>query len=268
MDYLSFAHGRHHYAVSLEYVRYIAADKSLKVTQVAHGDGPPRNTVNFEQQSCILMTMGDLLGETSEQERIDDLLKLLKQREQDHLQWVNTLEQSLTSNSDFTLTRDPTACAFGRWYATFKPETEELAELMKKFDQPHRRIHALADELLKLQKNGNKAAALAELQQHRATTLKRLCDLFSDARNLIKGEMRPTVVMLQQRDGEMLGLRVDHIGEVFSGGLPARDNSSERYMPYFADGWLKDVRLSNNRVVTTLVINPQLINNHLHSIAV
>jgi len=263
MDYLSFAHGLYHYAVPLDHVRYIAAEKSLPVTRVAHGGGAPKNTVQFEKQTCLLLTMGELLGETSEQHRIADLLRLLKEREKDHLDWVNELEQALKNNTPFQKTTDPHACAFGRWYDSFKPDSPELAALMAKFDQPHQRIHALGKELIDMRKAGATEQALQELRKHRETTLKRLLDLFSDARAMVSGSIRPTVIMLQQQPGKMLGLKVDHIGEVFEGTTPQKDNSSNCYMPYFAEGWLKNVNLSTGNNVTTLVIDPALIRNEL-----
>lgn len=257
MEYLSFSHGRHTYAVALEHVRFIAADRSLPVTQVAHGDGPPVATVEFEGQPCRLVAMHELLGHTQDQAASDALVELLSQREQDHLNWLNALEVALRENSEFKLAKDPSACAFGRWYASYQAEDEEMRLLLEKFDAPHRRIHALADELLTMEAEGQVEAALTQLNLHRKTTLQRLQDLFAEARKLAKGNLRPTVIMLQTGSDHLTALLVDEIGEVFSAESPVQDDSSLELMPDFADGWLKNVRLSQQEKATTLVIAPE-----------
>ncbi|MGB1090743.1 MAG: CZB domain-containing protein [Oceanobacter sp.] len=257
MEYLSFRHGRHTYAVALHHVRYIAADTSLPVVKVAHGGGPPVDVVEFENQPCRLVAMRDLIGHTEDKQQTEALVELLHQREQDHLNWLNALEKALKENTEFTLARDPSACAFGRWYATFKPDNAELAHVMEKFDQPHKRIHALADELLELEAEGRVEDALSQLQHHRNTTLHRLQELFAEARNLASGNIRPTVIMLQTGDAKLTALLVDEIGEVFSADQPVDQDSSTSMMPDFAEGWLKDVKLSQKHNTTTLVIAPQ-----------
>ncbi|WP_221795880.1 CZB domain-containing protein [Oceanobacter mangrovi] len=256
MEYLSFAHDDNQYAVPLSSVRYIAADKSLPVTPVVQNGRKTINTVQFENRVCRLFDMQELLGQASKRDEICQLLQLLHDRERDHLNWLRALENSLRHDTAFTLTRDPCACQFGLWYANFKPADPTLAQLMAKFDQPHRRIHALADELLALSQQDQTDKALAELDYHQRTTLKRLQELFSDARELISGGVRPTVIMLQQASDTVAGLKVDTIGEVFDSSPAQRDQSSDSYMPIFASGWLKNVQLNDGPCSAILVIDP------------
>ena len=53
-------------------------------------------------------------------------------------------------NGKFTLARDPHQCAFGKWFDNFKTDNIAVSEVLKKFDAPHKRIHALADEIEEL----------------------------------------------------------------------------------------------------------------------
>ncbi len=256
MEYLSFSHDDNHYAVSLNRVRYIAADNSLPETPIAQNGKKMINTVQFEKQVCQLLGMEELLGAASKRHEIQDLTQQLKDHEQDHLQWMDALEQAIRNNKEFALSRDPDTCKLGRWYNDFHSDDQNLTHLLKKFDQPHRRIHQLAGELLTLAADGHQQQALKELQHHRETTLQRLRDLFADARELVSGSLRPTIIMLQKNDTSMVGLKVETIGEVFSTSEPQRDSSSDGFLPSFACGWLKHVKLVEGVRPTIMVIDP------------
>ncbi|MCY0966261.1 CZB domain-containing protein [Parathalassolituus penaei] len=264
MEYLSFSHGGHHYAVPLEHVRYIAASTSVKTTRIAYGNNEERDTINYEGHSCLVFNLAELLGDSPELRQSRQLLELLDQRQQDHENWMNNLEEALKNDGHFTLARNHRDCAFGRWYQDFQTSDAEFKAIMERFDQPHQRIHQLANELLDLHSKGETSEALAILQHHRKTTLRRLIDLFGDARQHLKGVARPTVVVLQRLrhpddpSRDLFGLQVDHIGDVFSCDDPVTRDSSDYWLPTFADGWLKDIAINNHKV-TALALAPERI---------
>jgi hypothetical protein len=264
MEYLSFSHGGHHYAVPLENVRYIAAATALKTTKVAYGNERLQDTINYEGHSCLVMNLADLLGESPELKEGRALVGLLNEREQDHIRWLTALETAIRDNSSFHLARKHTECAFGRWYAGFHTHDPDLQAILQRFDQPHQRIHQLADELLSLRDQQRMDEALEILEHHKRTTLARLRDLFADARQQIDGVLRPTVVVLQRLSHpddparDLFGLRVDHIGDVFSSIPACRTDNNDDWLPTFADGWLKDISINNNKV-TALALAPARI---------
>lgn len=268
MEYLSFSHGGHHYAVPLNNVRYIAADTSLHTTRVPDGDSREADTIDFEGHTCVVLSLADLIGESADTREGHELSQLLDEREQDHIRWLEALETAIRKNSEFTLARDHKLCAFGRWYQEYQPATEEMQALFARFDGPHQRIHALADELLALAANGQRDEALASLAHHRKTTLARLRDLFEDARHLASGGLRPTVIVLQRfkylndKGRDLIGLRVDHIGDVFNCERMDTSASGQSWLPDFADGWLKDVQI-NEQQVTALALAPMRLSRSL-----
>lgn len=75
------------------------------------------------------------------------------EREVDHIVWANRLSNSLLLGSPFEEQLDPTQCAFGRWYNTFRSSDlyrESSAELKRAFDalnQPHNDLHATAADI-------------------------------------------------------------------------------------------------------------------------
>ena len=264
MEYLSFSHGGHHYAVPLEHVRYIAASTAVKTTRVAYGNNEERDTIDYEGHSCMVFNLAEILGDSPELRQTRELIELLDARQQDHENWVSTLEQSLRSDGRFSLSRNHRDCAFGRWFNDFRSNDPELQAILDRFDQPHQRIHQLADELLALRNSGHTDEAIKTLEHHRKTTLRRLLDLFEDARQHLKGVVRPTVVVLQRMSHphdpsrDLFGLRVDHIGDVFSYNEPASRQTSDSWLPVFADGWLKDIAINSHKV-TALALAPERI---------
>ncbi|MFC3680622.1 CZB domain-containing protein [Bacterioplanoides pacificum] len=263
MEYLSFRHARQHYAVTINSVRFITADSSLRITRVASGQGKQHDMVEFEGEPCVVLSLAELLGQHSALHQVDELTTLLRAREQDHIDWLDALEQSLRHGNEFSKARDPHQCAFGRWYDNFRSDNSALAQLLQKFDAPHRRIHALADELLQLRDQGQTEQALEILNEQKRTTLVRLQELFSDAIGMISASVRPTVIMLQDQQNSVVGLRVDDIGEVFSCDALQHDQGAHELLPEFATSWLKDVDLSSGKQ-TVMLLNPdQLVQYQL-----
>ena len=255
MEYLSFRHGKQHYAVPIASVRFITADNNLHCTRVATGNGNQHDMVDFDGQSCVVLSLANLLGEDSAQRAMSELIELLRAREQDHVDWLDALEQSLISGAEFTKARDPDLCAFGRWYKSFRSDNLMLQQLLEKFDAPHRRIHALADELLEMRNQSETDAAIEILNEHKRTTLVRLQELFSDARNMVGSSVRPTVIMIQNDNDQVIGLKVDDIGEVFSCRNEQQDLSADEFLPEFAQAWLKDIELSEGKA-TVMQLDP------------
>ncbi len=171
--------------------------------------------MKYRDMPVAVYNFAEILGMRSGMEEKKTLIATLKAREQDHLDWLDALEQSLREDVPFTKARDPEQCAFGKWYAQFSTRDSVLAEIMGHLDVPHRRIHALADELLALKRNGEKALALEKLEIERETTLSVLRKHFDYARRQIHETMRPVVLNLTV-DGmiPLMGLQIDEVNNV------------------------------------------------------
>lgn len=145
------------------------------------------------------------------------LLTTLTDREKDHIEWMNALETSIKTGAAFVKALNPDECAFGKWYNKFETRDETLRELLEIFDEPHRKIHALAEELLGLRDNDKVDEALERLQHERATTLRRLRALFARARDQIQNGMRQ-VLLFVTTDGKTpcYALKIDDINDVIN----------------------------------------------------
>ncbi|MGV6851211.1 MAG: CZB domain-containing protein [bacterium] len=148
-------------------------------------------------------------------ELANEMVELLKAREQDHVNWLDALEKSIREDIPFKLARNPHECAFGKWYDAFTTNDETLQEIMEGFDVPHKKIHAMADTLLSLSGRGKTEEALGMLKLEREITLARLIKRFGQAREHALGAVRP-VLLYVTNDGNrpVMALRIDQIHDV------------------------------------------------------
>jgi chemotaxis signal transduction protein len=157
------------------------------------------------------------LGVASGMDVKSELITTLTEREKDHVEWMNALEVSIKTGAAFVKALNPDECAFGKWYNKFETRDETLQELLQVFDEPHRKIHSLGEELLALRDHDKIDEALERLQHERATTLRRLRALFSRAREQIQGGMRQ-VLLFVTLDGKTprYALIIDDINDVIN----------------------------------------------------
>lgn len=171
--------------------------------------------INYLGNPVAVYNFAEMLSIPSTRELKSELVELLNAREKDHVDWVDALEKSLKEGVPFEKARDPHMCAFGKWYDKFETRDEALTDIMTRFDGPHKKIHALADELLGLKENDKLELALKKLQLARITTLNYLKKHFSHARDQITDSLH-TVVINITNDGSkpVIALQIDEIHEV------------------------------------------------------
>jgi hypothetical protein len=141
------------------------------------------------------------LGMPSFPEGVDNFCTTLGKREQDHRNWLNELEASVVEERDFRLTTDPHACAFGRWYDNCQAEDPWLIAALRRFDAPHKRIHAIGTSVTRLMKNGEREKAQALISQTRNGDLAEMIKLFAEFQEKLRETMTETAVVLATGDG-------------------------------------------------------------------
>ncbi len=77
----------------------------------------------------------------------------------DHMEWVNAMYETIYLGKEFKKQLDPTKCAFGEWYYSFKTDDPKLKEVLATLEEPHRDLHESANLIMAQLKDGNKAEA-------------------------------------------------------------------------------------------------------------
>ncbi|OFX21168.1 MAG: hypothetical protein A2V77_12370 [Anaeromyxobacter sp. RBG_16_69_14] len=135
------------------------------------------------------------LGLESASVELEAMLELLREREQDHRDWLDELEASVRENRSFTLATDPRVCKFGQWYYSFKAEDAVLRGELAKIERPHTAIHELAGQVEELKTNERQPEALDLLERARRGLLEELVSLCGRLRQALRDQQREIGIM-------------------------------------------------------------------------
>ena len=186
------------YAVGSEHVREIVI--LPPVTGVPNLPPEVRGVINLRGKVMPLLDLRVKLGLPSAKTELDALIQLLRDREQDHYNWLTELESCVREHRPFKLARDPHACKFGLWYDNYKAENSLLKMALQKMDAPHQIIHACAIEVLQKAEAGDMAGAAGLLAARRNGELAELSKLFEEARQILREHQRELAVVLAHGD--------------------------------------------------------------------
>ena len=204
------------FAINLNNVLSVEQDNSVIQPDPFEGRGS-LGIVKHHGVPVRVFDFAEFLGIPSCGEQKEALINTLVDCEQDHVDWLDALENAIKNDESFNKARNPDLCAFGEWYDKFETRDEELKEIMCHFDTPHKRIHALADRLLSLKEKGHSEQALKELSLERDTTLMELRRLFGRAREQVRDSIR-SVLLFVTIDGKAprVALRLNEISDMVS----------------------------------------------------
>jgi chemotaxis signal transduction protein len=145
-------------------------------------------------------------------QRAKELTDLLAERQRDHENWLKELENSVLEKREFTLTTNPHACKFGKWFDSFTTDDASLARIMKRLDEPHKQIHEVGGHVLELEKQGQ-FEQCTELVQSCELVLHRLIQLFAEAAAQVADAARQSLIVVGTANCT-LGVAVDQIESV------------------------------------------------------
>lgn len=211
--------GKKMMALPLEQVEHIAHIENDEETALSRNSGFFR----FQGKAIPWLPLWEIFGETSSFDEIAAFAEILPQRRQDHIDWMAALERSLAHNLPFTKARDPRLCAFGQWYYSFQPENPWLRALLSTIEEPHARIHSLANRLLNLASDGQLAEAMRIFQREKVNTLSSVLLTFDEIQAALPQLIRMLALIVNDgRDRYALGVdRVLEISRLNSGSISA-----------------------------------------------
>lgn len=201
---------------------------------------PPSVRGVFEHRGSIICIVDGrtLMGMPSFEESLQELKDTLAAREQDHVAWLEELRRCCEEECAFTKATDPHKCAFGKWYDALMASEDrrirmtggdvELEYILRSFDEPHKRIHAIAQEALGLVEAGQKDNAQALIQRTWDTQLGSMRQLFASLLKGVEANRRDILIVVEQ-DGERFALVVDKVRAM-------GEFSDEEISPHGLDG--------------------------------
>lgn len=169
-----------------------------------------RGVMNLRGRVVPVIDLRVGLGMKQLTHEVDALCGLLKERQEDHRRWLAELETSVEQGRRFSLETDPARCAFGKWHAEFQTSNRQIAAFLSRFDKPHQRIHALAQETQQLMAEGKSDQAKQLIQSVRDTELVALNQLFEQLPQMIRASTREVAVLMNS-GGKEFAVSVDEV---------------------------------------------------------
>jgi methyl-accepting chemotaxis protein len=132
--------------------------KRMKVIDdgMAEYEALPKNEEELKLWAVVKQDMAlwkqehSRLFEDLKKVKLDDVGSLeavLVGRKLDHVQWVAGLELAVNRKENFTGQLNPKLCGLGKWLGTYSTEDKAFTTILKEFDGPHQRLHALGEEI-------------------------------------------------------------------------------------------------------------------------
>lgn len=199
------------YATSCESV--LSLNQLPEVTPMPKSPPEVRGVINFRGHLIELVDTRKLLAFKSITEDVVEFNAMINQRYQDHLNWINTLENTVKNDTEFTLTTDPHKCAFGKWYDSYNSKNTNIMFMstFAKFDKPHKAIHQIGITAKQLIDSENKQAAVDLIESTKNTELKQMLGLFDDLKEAYSNSRKEIVIVIGEDESNCIGLSVDQI---------------------------------------------------------
>lgn len=198
-------------AVSAKYVQEII--RTPQWHEVPNTPSHVRGVINLRGKVLPLVDLRLRMGLPSALEEVEQMIAMLTAREQDHVLWLKELLRAVTEGRPFTLARDPTECAFGKWFYNYKPEDIGFASVMSRIEVPHRRIHTIATAVLKHAEQGESEKAKEMILHTEKGELRTVVKLFEEARTAFRESQKEVAIVLTG-GGKHLALTVDSVASV------------------------------------------------------
>ncbi len=209
LPWLIFLLNKNAYAVNSKYVNGINM-RAEDITPLPDAPDIYRGLVKVREEVCPLLDMRKLFHFLSLDEETANFRRMMEQRKQDHIKWIDTLEQCVKTGEKFTLATDPHKCAFGMWYDKFISDNHSAGFHIKKVEEPHRLLHESAPLIISFAEQGDMKNAERLLKKARNEYVPKILSIIDESENAYRSTFRENVVFLS--DGEqMLGLLVDEV---------------------------------------------------------
>ena len=184
------------------------------ITNIPNTPSWIKRVINIRGQILPLIDLRLRLGMTSYTDKIKGLVDMARQREEDHLNWLTELENSVKEKCEFKLATDPHKCEFGKWYDRYKPVSLSEMHLLHQLDAPHRSIHAIAEKVRCLLTENKFDEAFAIIKTTRDGDITTMRILFAKFITLMRELAKTEIAIVLANINQKAALAVDTIESV------------------------------------------------------
>lgn len=209
LPWLIFTLNEQAYAVNSKYVNGIDM-KPNSITALPDAPDIYCGLVERRGEVYPLLNMRKTFHFPSVDDETEEFGKMIEQRKNDHIKWIDTFERCMQSREKFTLAVDPHKCAFGKWYDQFIKGTHTITFHIKKIEEPHRLLHETAAMIINAMSRGEDKKAEVLFKKLKNEYYPRVISVLNEVKDVYRSTYRETVVVLADENQKM-GLLVDEI---------------------------------------------------------
>lgn len=209
LPWLIFTLNEQAYAVNSKYVNGIDM-KPNSITALPDAPDIYCGLVERRGEVYPLLNMRKTFHFPSVDDETAEFGKMIEQRKNDHIKWIETFERCMQSREKFTLAVDPHKCAFGKWYDQFIKGTHTITFHIKKIEEPHRLLHETAAMIISAMDRGEDKKAEVLFKKLKNEYYPRVISVLNEVKDVYRSTYRETVVVLAD-ENQKLGLLVDEI---------------------------------------------------------
>lgn len=222
-QWLIFELSEQAYGFDVNHVREIVSLRSMRMHHMPQDATFVEGVVLLRDQPVVVLDVRSALGLCSLHQETEGIAKTLQEREEDHCRWIQELEACVNEQREFRLAKNPHKCKFGQWYDKLLSTPQGLSRLtnsdlgvtslLEQLDQPHKRIHEVADHVLDRVAAGDMQEARRIIDETRNGVLCSLRMIFAKCRERLDIARRGLLFVFTEEDGAVGGL-VDRVSEV------------------------------------------------------
>ena len=192
----------------------ISIQRMEEFTLTPHTPDEIFGSINFRNHVISILDLRTVFGLPTRIKEYSDFIKMLDQRKQDHINWVNTLKESVRNNTRFPLATCPHQCAFGKWYDKYDHPNKKIMFHMERIREPHNKLHYAALDVAKIQekdcpddeKNEQIQEILRQVENEYMVTVVGLLD---SAKTIFKDIYQTMLIVLE--DIQQIAIAVDEV---------------------------------------------------------
>lgn len=209
VDLIVFSVGTNKYALDIENIQRIIQATALTDIPNAHPliDG----MMSYEDGVIKVLNFRRMIHLKTYEEEIKSLFIDLKQ---DHVEWVESLKESVETGAKFSKTLDPHMCRLGKWIDNFTAYDDRVIEVLSDLVDHHKQLHLKGADICEtMQKDPKKAKKMfdVELNDIYAHT-KGALDTFVKELDTVANSLQK--LLIYESDGMKFAIKVDDIEDI------------------------------------------------------
>jgi purine-binding chemotaxis protein CheW len=222
-QWLVFTLADQKYAIHVDCVRELTRSADHQIRSLPQTPDDIVGALSLRGRVITIRDLRTMINLPSLQKETTEVTEILDKREEDHINWIKELKSSVLEDREFTLTRDPHKCAFGKWYDALMADESALQmltnsnftlyRLIGQMGAPHKMIHAIADRVTDLVRKKEFDKAHALIEDTGEVYLGTMIALMHQIRSLLNELRKPLIVILEWQ-GRQLGIQVDSVVSV------------------------------------------------------